>query len=413
MAVGNENEKLYALLNGAPAAGGQSAETAQAAAALAAAEAAAQNADYSRTRDAQLDKAIGDYLSKRGFIYDISNDKNYQDFAREYSQNALRGRETAQQGANQLSGGYAPTYADTVGSAVQNDIAANAANYAPLFRQMGQQEAAARQAQAGNAEQLYGQLADTDYGRQRDTQGDRMQYMQYLANRYGDSRQADVQRQGFAGDVYRAQLSGATENAAQARELDNRRYQFDDQSATSRAQLAADQEAFDQKLRYTAAEDAYKDRLAAQKKAAAAQKQAATAEKQAATEKKKAAAETEKSKEKYAKLSRLFEESRNEDGTYSFTKSEKVNNQLDLNGDGKIDIEDYHAAREAALSGKVPTPSIQSFGSSKVSKLIDTIKRGASHYGSVSEKTLEGFAERAGLNPQETVYLYQYFGVGL
>jgi hypothetical protein len=405
MAVGNENEKLYALINGAPAVAGQSAESVQAAAALAAAEAAAQNTDYSRTADAQLDKAIGDYLSKRGFIYDIGNDKNYQEFAREYSQNALRGREAAKQTAKQLSGGFTPTYADAVGSAVQNDIAANASSYAPVFRQLGQQEEAARLAQAGNAAQLYGQIADTAYGRQRDTQGDRMQYMQYLANRYGDARQADVQRAGFAGDVYRAQLSGATENATQARELDNRRYQFDDQSATSRAQLAADQNAFDQKLRYTAAEDAYKDRLAAQKKAA-------TAEKQAATEKKKAAAETEKSKEKYAKLARLFEASRNEDGTYSFIKSERVNNQLDLNGDGKVDIKDYHRAQVGAQKGVLPDydPLTLSKGSTNATKFISSV---LGHYGdkvkSMSTDTLGAMMKRNNLSDEDSAIVWSYF----
>lgn len=394
MAVGNENEKLYALINGAPAVAGQSAESVQAAAALAAAEAAAQNTDYSRTADAQLDKAIGDYLSKRGFIYDIGNDKNYQEFAREYSQNALRGREAAKQTANQLSGGFTPTYADAVGSAVQNDIAANASSYAPVFRQLGQQEEAARLAQAGNAAQLYGQIADTSYGRQRDTQGDRMQYMQYLANRYGDARQADVQRAGFAGDVYRAQLSGALENAAQARELDNRRYQFDDQSATSRAQLAADQNEFNRKMQYTAAEDAYKDSVAAQKQEAAN------------------AAATEKNKEKYAKLARLFEASRNEDGTYSFTKSERVNNQLDLNGDGKVDIKDYHRAQVGAQKGVLPDydPLTLSKGSTNATKFISSV---LGHYGdkvkSMSTDTLGAMMKRNNLSDEDSAIVWSYF----
>ncbi len=89
MAVNGENERLYALMNEQPAAAGSDA---QAAAALAAAEQAAADADYSHTADGRLDRAINDYLTKSGFIYDLSNDNNYKEFAQAYSQNALRGR---------------------------------------------------------------------------------------------------------------------------------------------------------------------------------------------------------------------------------------------------------------------------------------------------------------------------------
>ena len=105
----SKEEKRYNELMGSAPAASSSSATAQAAAELAAAEQAAQNIDYSRTADGRLDRAINDALSKSGFKYDVAKDKAYQDFAREYSQNALRGREAAQNTANQLSGGWTPT----------------------------------------------------------------------------------------------------------------------------------------------------------------------------------------------------------------------------------------------------------------------------------------------------------------
>ena len=207
MAVNGENERLYALMNGQPAAAGTDA---QAAAALAAAEQAAADADYSHTADGRLDRAISDYLTKSGFIYDLSNDNNYKEFAQAYSQNALRWREAAQETANMLSGGYTPTYAAAVGSEVQGDIGANMANYAPTFRALGRQEQAARVAQAGNAAQLYQSMADTGYQRGRDLQGDKMNYLGYLADRYQGERQAALQRQDMANDVWRSRRGALT-----------------------------------------------------------------------------------------------------------------------------------------------------------------------------------------------------------
>lgn len=415
MAVNSENEKLYQMLNRAPASPSDG-EAAQMAAVLSEAETAAQQAAYDRTADARLDRAIGDYLKRSGYNYDISNDAGYREFARSYSQNALSGRERAQEGANRLSGGYTPSYADAVGSAVQQDIAANAANYAQAFRQLGRQEAAQRAAQAGNAAQIYGQLADTSYQRLHAAQGDRMQYMQYLADRYGTARQADAQRQGYAGDIYRAQLSGALQNATEARSIDNSRYQFDGQSAESRAKLAADQTQFEQKLAYQAAEDAYKDRIAAQKAQAAADKEAAkeqaAAEKAAQAQQKqdaKDAAALEKQKKGYDKAAYIIDYMLKNGKEFSASQMA----DYDYNRDGKVDAEDHHLAAVASLTGALPDNAAakKSIGSAKATNMINMIRRNGSHYGTLDKQTLGKLVEQSSLSPEEAIYVYQYFGV--
>jgi len=396
MAVSSENEKLYQLMNGAPTAQ-QSAETAQAAAQLAAAEQAAQNADYSSTADARLDRAINEYLNKSGFQYDIGSDSNYREFARDYSQNALSGRKSAQETVNQLSGGWAPTYADAVGSAVQGDIAANMANYSPAFRALGRQEAAARVAQAGQSAQILQSLADTDYARRRDTQSDRMNFLNYLADRYGTERQADAQRQSFAGDVYRSQLSNAMENAAQARSIDNAQYQLNTQSAESQAKLAADQRAFEQKMAYTAAEDAYQDRVAAAKEQA---KAAETASK-------------EQAKANAAQNKNIYMAQRIISGAKKASENDLY--ELDLNRNGKVDNEDLvmlgngiNAENLAANKTAVPKTS------GAAQDLITTIRemRREKKYQNTSIQDIaKKVVEKSNLNDDEAAFVYNYFGL--
>ena len=267
--MSREEKKYNDLMGSAPAASGSSA-TAQAAAELAAAEQAAQNIDYSRTADGRLDRAINDALSKSGFKYDVSKDKAYQDFAREYSQNALRGREAAQNTANQLSGGWTPTYAGTVGNEVLNDNLTHIANYSPSFRAAAAQEAADSAAQSMNTAQIYGAMADTDYSRKREAVNDAKNFVNYLASRYSNEAQNDIQRQGIEGDIWRSRLQGAANDLSDTRQIENAQYLLNTQSAANRAKLDEDAYEFSQKQAYTAAEDAYKDRVAAEKAAAKA-----------------------------------------------------------------------------------------------------------------------------------------------
>lgn len=397
MAVTKENERLYALMNEQPAAAGGDA---QAAAALAAAEQAVTDADYSHTADGRLDKAISDYLTKSGFAYDLSQDNNYKEFAQTYSQNALRGREAAQETANMLSGGFAPTYAAAVGSEVQGDIAANMANYAPTFRALGQQEQAARTAQAGNAAQIYQSMADTGYQRGRDLQGDKMNYLGYLADRYQGERQAALQRQDFANDVWRSRLSGAVENAAQARSIDNARYQHDTQSAQNRAQLAADAQEFEQKMTYQRAEDAYNTRVAAQK-ALAKQQEAAQ---------KAAAKQVETNKKTHEKnVNKIMNHL---DGKRKI-RDEQIGD-FDYNHDGKVDEKDLTLAERMAKTGEVASAAdmpIEPVNDEKTSKFIEMVRRNGQHYGTLSAKTLEQLLAKSGLNEPQSLYVYQYFGL--
>lgn len=402
MAVSRENEKLYELMENAPATQ-QSAAAARAAEALAAAESAAQRAQNVNTADARLDRAINDYLKASGFRYDIANDADYQSFAQQYRQNALSGRESAAATAQQLSGGWSPTYAAPVGSAVSHDIVSRAENYVPTFRALAQQEQDAGVQQAGNAAQMLREMDQAQYQQGRDTFADRLNYLSYLADRYQTERQADVQQAGFAGDIYRARLNSAMSDAQTARSVDNARYQFDSQSAANREQLAADQAIFNQKMAYTAAKDAYNDRVSAQKAAATQQK---AAEKAAATQQKaaeKAAAQLEKDKAKYDKAAWQIKNVMN-GGKLSGT----MGYDLDYNKDGKVDRADYEIASNAAKTGVVTIPAI---GSDKAKALINTIERVGSHYGAKSEKRIEEFVKKSNLNQQESMYVYQYFGI--
>ena len=337
--MSQQEEKRYLeLMEGAPTVQ-QSAGTAQAAATLAAAEQAARNIDYSRTADARLDRAINEVLTKSGYKYDISRDQAYQDFAREYSQNALRGREAAQQTAKQLAGGYTPTYADTVGSEVSHDIVSNLANYSPSFRSAASREAADRTAQAMNTAQALETLANTDYSRNRDTVGDAKNFVNYLASRYSTERQADVQRQGIANDIWQQQLSGAQNNLNDSRQIENAQYLLGTQSAESRAKLAEDAYEFNQKQAYTAAKDAYDDRIAAQKAAETA------AEKQAEADEK----DKEKAKTNYSKMTDKIDKYINTGKGLSYTQLK----EYDLDGNGLIDERDRDLAEEASETGSV------------------------------------------------------------
>lgn len=274
----NSEEKIYNdLMNEVP---NQtvSGDTKQSAAALAGAESTAtgQADNYKSTYSGKLDDAISNYLTGRGFEYDPTQDKAYQQYRKEFAQNAAMARDTSRNTANQLAGGYNPTYADTVANEVYNDRMGNISDAESTFRGLAQQDYQAKQEKNANVLNLYNTLEGTDYSRNRDTVGDYKNYLNLLASRYSTDRQADTNLDSANNDVYSAKLNGAVNNLSSARAADSQRYLYDTVSANQLAQNAQAERENAQKIEYERNKAAYTAYTKAQK---AAEKAKAKAEK--------------------------------------------------------------------------------------------------------------------------------------
>lgn len=274
----NSEEKIYNdLMNEVPSQT-VSGDTKQSAAALAGAESTAtgQADNYKSTYSGKLDDAISNYLTGRGFEYDPTQDKAYQQYRKEFAQNAAMARDTSRNTANQLSGGYNPTYADTVADEVYNDRMGNISDAESTFKGLAQQDYQAKQEKNANVLNLYNTLEGTDYSRNRDTVGDYKNYLNLLASRYSTDRQADTNLDSANNDVYSAKLNGAVNNLSSARAADSQRYLYDTVSANQLAQNAQAERENAQKIEYERNKAAYTAYTKAQK---AAEKAKAKAEK--------------------------------------------------------------------------------------------------------------------------------------
>lgn len=274
----NSEEKIYKdLMNEVPSQT-VSGDTKQSAAALAGAESTAtgQADDYKSTYSGKLDDAISNYLTGRGFEYDPMQDKAYQQYRKEFAQNAAMARDTSRNTANQLAGGYNPTYADTVANEVYNDRMGNISDAESTFKGLAQQDYQAKQEQNANVLNLYNTLEGTDYSRNRDTTGDYKNYLNLLASRYSTDRQADTNLDSAKNDIYSAKLNGALNNLSGARATENQRYLYNTVSANQAAQNAQAERENAQKIEYERNKAAYTAYTKAQK---AAEKAKAKAEK--------------------------------------------------------------------------------------------------------------------------------------
>lgn len=420
MAVTNEEKRLYSLLADAPNAEA-SVEAQQAAAALRAGEQAARTqANYSATADGKLDEAISQYLNQNGYRYDINNDNAYREFAREYNQGALNGRNLSVEGARRLANGYAATYADTAANEVYNDQTARVGEYAPQFEKLAAQEAAAKQQSSGNLVSLYGDMAQREYGRERDTQGDRMNFLNYLASRYQSEKELEAQKNAADTSVYNTRLGAMADDLAAARQADAQRAAHVTQSAYSRAKIAEDEYENNQKIAYNRAKDSYDDRIAAEKAAAQQQKADKTAAKQAAT----ASAKEQEAAEKAARQHRI-----NQKGISQFLLDKKEYGKLtptqkvdwDYNDDGKIDTKDLALAEEAITendikSGKGLTIGKDISSRGNVREIMLTIRemKREDRYKnkSVAEIAAKVIPNSDNLNYPEKAWLYEYYGLG-
>lgn len=272
----NSEEKIYNdLMNEVPSQT-VSGDTKQSAAALAGAESTAtgQADDYKSTYSGKLDDAISNYLTGRGFEYDPMQDKAYQQYRKEFAQNAAMARDTSRNTANQLSGGYNPTYADTVANEVYNERMGNISDAESTFRGLAQQDYQAKQEKNANVLNLYNTLEGTDYSRNRDTVGDYKNYLNLLASRYSTDRQADVNLDSANNDVYSTKLNGAVNNLSSARAADSQRYLYDTVSANQLAQNAQAERENAQKIEYDKNKSAYDAYVKAQTELAKEQKAA-------------------------------------------------------------------------------------------------------------------------------------------
>lgn len=272
----NSEEKIYnELMNEVPSQT-VSGDTKQSAAALAGAESAAANqtGDYKSTYSGKLDDAISNYLTGRGFEYDPMQDKAYQQYRKEFAQNAAMARDTSRNTANQLAGGYNPTYADTVANEVYNDRMGNISDAESTFKGLAQQDYQAKQEQNANVLNLYNTLEGTDYSRNRDTTGDYKNYLNLLASRYSTDRQADTNLDSAKNDIYSAKLNGALNNLSGARATENQRYLYNTVSANQAAQNAQAERENAQKIEYEKNKAAYTAYVKAQTAAEKAAKKA-------------------------------------------------------------------------------------------------------------------------------------------
>lgn len=294
----NSEEKIYNdLMNEVPSQT-VSGDTKHSAAALASAEStvAGQADNYKSTYSGKLDDAISNYLTGRGFEYDPMQDKAYQQYRKEFAQNAAMARNTSRNTANQLAGGYNPTYADTVADEVYNDRMGNISDAESTFKGLAQQDYQAKQEKNANVLNLYNTLEGTDYSRNRDKTGDYKNYLNLLASRYSTDRQADTNLDSAKNDIYSAKLNGALNNLSGARAADSQRYLYDTVSANQLAQNTQAERENAQKIEYEknkAAYEAYVKAVEAQKKAAEAEKEAQEKAQEKAVEAQKKAQEKE------------------------------------------------------------------------------------------------------------------------
>lgn len=279
----NSEEKIYKdLMNEVPSQT-VSGDTKQSAAALAGAESTAtgQADNYKSTYSGKLDDAISNYLTGRGFEYDPMQDKAYQQYRKEFAQNAAMARDTSRNTANQLAGGYNPTYADTVANEGYNERMGNISDAESTFRGLAQQDYQAKQEKNANVLNLYNTLEGTDYSRNRDTVGDYKNYLNLLASRYSTDRQADTNLDSANNDVYSAKLNGAVNNLSSARAADSQRYLYDTVSANQLAQNAQAERENAQKIEYEKNKSAYEAYIKAQEAAEKSKEKAVEAQKKA------------------------------------------------------------------------------------------------------------------------------------
>lgn len=245
----NSEEKIYNdLMNNIPSST-ESGDTKLSAIALTNAESTPID-DYDNTYSGKLDNVINQYLKERNFAYDSSQDKAYQSYRTEYAKAAAAARERSRNTANQLAGGFKPTYSDTVASEIYNNHISNISDASSTFKSLAEQDYQAEHEKNSNLLNIYNTLEDKDYSRHRDSLNDYKNYINALANRYSTNKQSDMSVDNLNNDIYSTKLSGAMNNLSEQRAYNNQQYLYNTVSANQSAQNAQSEAENAKKIQY-------------------------------------------------------------------------------------------------------------------------------------------------------------------
>lgn len=92
--------------------------------------------DFNYSKQSEYDKALGDYLGRDKFSYDVNKDALYSSLKKQYENSGKMAMEDTMGKANAMNGGYGTSYGVTAGQQVYNDYMKEAAAMMPEYYQM-------------------------------------------------------------------------------------------------------------------------------------------------------------------------------------------------------------------------------------------------------------------------------------
>lgn len=149
---------------------------------------------YQSRYEAQIQGLLNQILNREKFSYDFASDPMYQQYADRYQQQGKMAMMDTMASAAALSGGYANSYAQSVGQQAYQSYMQGLNDIIPELRdaayQMYQDEGDAMYSQID----LLQGLDNTEYNRHRDSVSDYYNNLSYYSNAYQSAADADYNR---------------------------------------------------------------------------------------------------------------------------------------------------------------------------------------------------------------------------
>lgn len=158
-----------------------------------------------------MDKAMYEYNNYKDFKYDLDNDALYQQYKDQYIQQGKTAMQDTIGQASAMTGGYANSYAQTVGNQAYQAQLQNLNDVVPELYQMAYNQYRDNKNDLLNEYNLLSDRYNTEYGEYRDKVADWQNQRDYLTNQYNAERNYDYtlysDGRDFAYSDYRNQVA--------------------------------------------------------------------------------------------------------------------------------------------------------------------------------------------------------------
>lgn len=191
---------------------------------------------YTSNYEGNINQLADKYVNNE-FKWNVNESSEYQQYSEKYKREGATQQENVQGSYAGNTGGYTNSYAQAAGQKAYNQYMDELQEKIPALKESAYQSWSQEQENTLNKISVMQGLDDTQYQRYRDKVQDNYDFMTYYENKYSTSKGLDMSEFQNELSKWQSQMSAASSNLSNIRQLAEQQYEHNTISADTQASI--------------------------------------------------------------------------------------------------------------------------------------------------------------------------------